>query len=450
MKVIIIGAGDVGFVAAETICDGNEVLVVERDQTVANTLKSRLNVAVLEEDGTNPRSLEYAMTTHGADVLISTLHSDSDNLFVCMMAKRLDPKVRTVATVDNPDYIIATSAEGAEGVDVIISPDLVIAEKMYMLCVLENAVEFEAVEGVDACFAAFKVERGHQVVGKVVMHLSVPEGCTVFAIDRDGETITEPETVEIHVGDRICVFGSREAVRSFNGIMGVESVAREICILGGSVIGLNLAKMLLKDREKRYVKVIDDDAGNCAVLNRVLNGVSIIDADYTDPDVQRVENVFKADATVSTSRKDDTNLLVCMSSKMHDARKVIARFFMREYEEIFKFTELQTIIGYDRVVSNEIAKSLVTQPGTVPRLQTSNGVFFSHAVDSESRMRGRYVGDLNPPEGLRFVAILRDGALTYPRLDTEVLEGDSIVMFSTFHRQSELERILGKIIAMRQ
>ena len=63
MKVIIVGAGEVGRVSAETIANIHDVLVIERDETVLNILKSRLNVSTLKADGTNPKTIQYAITT---------------------------------------------------------------------------------------------------------------------------------------------------------------------------------------------------------------------------------------------------------------------------------------------------------------------------------------------------------------------------------------------------
>ena len=418
MKAIIVGAGDVGFVSAETISDVNDVLVIEKDEDIADTLKGRLNVSVLREDGTNPRILRYAIENQNADVLI--------------------------ATVDNPDFVVEASRTKLDGVDEIISPDLVTAEKMYKLCVLENVVEYEAIKGMGVSIAVFRIDSRHQIVGRVVMHLPLPKDCTVFAIFRDGTMNTAPETMEIHSGDRICVFGSDQAIEQFNELVGVEDVGREFCILGGSIIGRNLAKMLVDDPKKRYVKIIEKDADTCRSLSKELSGVVVINADFTDPDIQFDENIFKSDATVSTSRKDDTNLLICMSAKRHSARKVIARFFMREYEDIFRYTDLQTIIGYDRVISNEITKYVLSDETAITRMQSSEGIFFTHNVDGLSKLLDRYVGDLNMPDGLRIVAIIRDGEITYPLLDTRIRNDDSVILFSVNKRGSELAKVLGK------
>ena len=180
MKVIIVGAGEVGRVSAETISNIHDVLVVEKDETVLNILKSRLNVSTLKADGTNPKTIKYAIENHDADMIIATLGIDSANLFVCLMAKRFKPDIITVSSVNDPDFKIRTSSEGAPGVDTIISPELITAEKMYKLCVLENAVDYENMSQMGVAVAMFAVEPQHEVVGKVVMHLHIPPGCTVF------------------------------------------------------------------------------------------------------------------------------------------------------------------------------------------------------------------------------------------------------------------------------
>ena len=276
------------------------------------------------------------------------------------------------------------------------------------------------------------------------MQLPMPRDCTVFAIYRDGEMHTTPETMEIHGGDILCVFGSDEAVEEFNDLVGVDHVGREFCVLGGSIVGINLAKMLTEDPKKRYVKIVDKDPERCKALSRELSGVAVVNSDYTDPDVQFEENLFKSDAVVSTSSRDGTNLLVCMSAKRHNSRKVIARYFMREYEDIFRYADLLTIIGCDRIISNEVVKCILPEEATIARMQFTDGLFFMHAIDGSSKLEGRFVGDLNMPEGLRIVAIRRGDSLIYPLLDTKLLAGDTAVVFSNGKRESEIIKVLGK------
>lgn len=439
MKVIIVGAGEVGRVSAETISNIHDVLVIERDEAVLNVLKSRLNVSTLKADGTNPKTIKYAIENHEADMIIATLRSDSENLFLCLMAKRIKPSIITVSSVNNPDYMIETSSEG---VDTIISPELITAQKMYKLCVLENAIDFEYMANMGVAVAMFTVEPQHEVVGKVVMHLPVPGECTVFAIYRDDVVHTEVETMEIHSGDRICVFGTDEAISGFNQMMGVEYPARNFVILGGSIVGRNLARMLAAD--KMNVKIIDKDENLCRDMARTITGVSIACADFIDPDVQNNENIFRTDALISTSHADDTNLLMCMTAQRHNSRKVITRYFTKEYEDIFQYTGIETIIGYYRIITNEITKSTISDETAIMTARDPNEFYFVHLVDGNSKLLDRYLGDLVVPDGVRIVAVRREGEIFYPKLEYMFQKGDEIIVFTSFSRRSDLIRVFGK------
>lgn len=442
MRVIIVGAGEVGRVSAETVSKVHDVLVIDKDEAVFNALKSRLNVSTLKGDGTNPKILRYAMDNHKPQMIIATLKDDASNLFICMMAKRIDPNVITVSSITDPDYRIETTSEGIPGVDTIISPELITAQKMFRLCTLENAIDYESLSELDADVATFGVTPDHDIVGKVCMLLDMPEGCSVFAIYRDGVLHTDTESMEIHPGDHLCVFGKESAIIEFNRMMGVEFPARMFVILGGSIVGRNVAKMLAADR--RAVKIIDRDEQLCRDMARNISGLSVICADFTDPEVQTNENVFGADTLVATSHNDETNLLMSMTAQRHSSRKVITRYFTKEYEDIFEYTGIETIIGYYKIVSNEITKCTAPDETIVMKTRNQSELFFIHRVDRESLLSNIFVGDLQLPEGSKIVAIRHKGELVYPRLDTRIVQSDEVVFFSTIENMADLSKIAGK------
>ena len=325
MEVIIIGAGSIGYVAAETISDMHDVLIVEDDAALADIAKNRLNVSVLHEDGTNPKTLEQAIQTHKAEVIISTLEHDDSNLFICMMAKRIKPEIRTVASITNPDYIISTTEQGVPGVDIIISPELLTAEKMYKLCVLENALDYEIMPVFKSSMAVFQVPPESNLVGKVVMFALNSIEATAFAIYRNDDLFFQVDSMEIHAGDRICIMGSENAIDEFNELLGIENISREIIILGGTIVGRHLAKLLAEDQKKRYVKIIEKNQDVCKDLFRILTGVLVVNGDFTEPNLQSSENIFRSDCLVSVTNQDDTNLLMCMSAQKYNTNKIISR-----------------------------------------------------------------------------------------------------------------------------
>ena len=446
MKVIIIGAGSVGYVAAETISDIHDVLIIESDATIADTVKNRLNVSVLHEDGTNPKILEQAIESHKADIIISTLKRDDSNLFVCMMAKRFKPEIRTVASITNPDYLIKTTEEGSDGVDIIISPELLTAEKMYKLCVLENALDYEIMPMFRESMAVFQVPPESDLVGKVVMLAINSTDATVFAIYRNDDLFFQVESMEIHAGDRICIMGSEQAIDKINDDLGVQNTSREIIVLGGTIVGRHLAKLLAQDSKKRYVRIIERDPEVCKDLSRLLTGVLVVNGDFTEPDLQASENIFRSDCLVSVTNQDDTNLLMCMSAQKYNTNKIISRYLKKEYMDIFMFTGLDTIIGFDRIVSNEITKCVMSTDNVVMRMRNHDEQFFIHFVTKQSKLMDRYYGDLSLPNGLSVLAIYRNGSIIYPMMDTVFEEGDRVMVFTNFTKDKDLARVFGRKI----
>ena len=442
MKVIVVGAGDVGSVTAETASKIHDVLVIEKDESVSNALKTRLNISTLKGDGTNPKVLEYAIGAHDAEMIISTLNSDASNLFVCMMAKRIKPDIRTVSSITDPDFKIATTSEGFPGVDTIISPELITAEKMFNLCVLENAIDYESVPEMGVSIAMFDVEAHHDIVGKVCMLLDLPEGCSLFALYRDGELHTYPETMAIHAGDHLYLFGTGDSFKEFNDLMGVESPARKFTVLGGSIVGRNVAKMLAGD--KRSVKVIDHNEAVCKEMARNIPGASIICANFIDPEIQASENVFWMDALVTTSHSDQTNLLMSMTAQKHNTRKVITRYFTKEYEDIFDYTGIETIIGYYNIVANEISKCINVEHSMAIKSRSKNEFFFTMDVSDDSPLSGMFLGDVHMPKGSRIIAVRRNGEFVKLKLRTRLEAGDEAVIFASFECIDDLPKVIGK------
>ena len=444
MKVIIIGASGVGYVAAETISDAHDVLVIEIDPDVADSVKNRLNVSVLNEDGTNPRVLEKYINLHHPDVIISTLKRDDSNLYICMLAKRFKPDIKTVASITNPDYVIKTSSEGYEGVDVIISPELITAEKMYRLCALENAIDYESLSAFGLSMAVFEIGQNSYFIGQIVMNTFNLEECSVFAIYRNDELYFQVDTMEIHVGDRICLMGSEEALQKYNDAIGVDVTSRDIVILGGTIVGRNLATLLANDQKKRYIRIIEKRQDYCQDMSRVLNGVVVVNGDFTEPDIQSSENIFRADCLVTVTNQDDTNLLMCMSGQKYNTNKIISRYLKKEYMDIFMFTGLATIIGYDMIVSNEISKCVMSESKVLLRMRDHDELFFIHDVNDRSKLLNKYYGDLIIPDGLRVIAINRGEERIFPAMDTMFLDGDRVIVFTNYASGKGIAKVFGR------
>lgn len=443
MKVVIIGAGNVGFTSAEALSKAHDVLIVEKDASKAENAKAMLNASVLHEDGSNPRVIEAAIKRIDADIIVSAIPDDGHNLFICLMAKRVKPSIKTVACLRDPDFAIKTSKEGAEGVDVLISPELIAAEKMERLAVLENAVAYEHIYSLNIDLATFKIEEGHDLVGKVILDTNLPADCNIVAVTRGNNVILNNETAEVHAGDRIRVIGSPESIAEFNKLIGIKKEAKEFVILGATVVGVTTAKMLAQSGKKRMIKIIEKDEALSRNAARELADVAVVNADFIDLSVLRSENVQRADVVIAASSKDERNLLACIAGLRFGTRKIIGRYSNQEYEEIFRYTGIESIIGYRRVIYNEITKNLLLDDDAVLSIEGENEYFFSMTIGKRSVLLGNRLGDISLPEGVRIAAVRRGENMIYPRLNTAFKEGDRVFLFTHMANPTKITRLFG-------
>lgn len=443
MKVVIIGAGNVGFTSAEALSKVHDVLIVERDPIKVENAKALLSVSVLHEDGSNPKVIEAAIKRIDAEIILSAIPDDAHNLFICLMAKRIKPEIMTVACLRDPDFIVKTGKEGAEGVDLLISPELITAEKIEKLAVLENAITYDHVSSMNIDLATFKIENGHNLVGKVVLDIDMPEDCNVIAIYRGENVILNNETAEIHAGDRIRVLGSPESMISFNKLIGIDKEAKEFVILGASVVGVEVAKRLAQSGKRRFVKIIEQDETLSRNAARELDDVAIVNADFIDLAVLRSENVQRADVIITVSSMDERNLLACMAGLRFGTRKIISKYSNQEYEEIFRYTGIESIIGYHRIIYNEVTKNLIFDESAILAIDRDNEYFFSVTIDDRSALTGNRLGDVNMPEGIRIAAIQRGEEMIYPQMDTVFRSDDKVLLFTHMVNPVKLSRLFG-------
>ncbi len=442
MKVLIVGAGNVGLAAAKAALSGNDVHLIEKDVNVAETAKSTLPVSLLKGDASNPSTLGSAIERIKPDVVLSAVKDDAINIFVCLNTKHFNSKIRTVACIRNPKFLDTTTYEG---VDYLVSPDKMSVEKMINTAILENAVNYEKLEIGDYGLTTFKVERGHDIIGRTVMNIDLPQDCAIVSILRGNITFTELATVEIHAGDRIVVFGTDKAAEAFNKLIGIKKEAREIVILGAGHIGLSIAEEISQRDSKMFVKVMDDDMERCREASKKLRNAIVVRGNIVDPQFLRSENIERADAVISVTDIDERNLLACMTSLRFGIRKIISRYSIEEYEGVFKYAGVESVIGYHKLIMNEVTKNLnTTEQCSVHVMEQPGSHFLAFKLDDSSPIAGKYYGDVVIPSGINVFALRRNGTTIYPTLTTRFLVGDQVLLFTHRIDNLQLTGLLGK------
>jgi len=431
MRVVIIGAGEVGSSIADNLSADNDVVVIEEDATRAEQLKFEYDVLTIHGDGTSLAVQEEAGVSK-ADMFIACTDDDRTNLVACGTAKTLgDPF--TIVRTKAAEYLRTWQRQhGAFGADHIICSDLQTAENIVRVIGLPSALDLDLFAGGLVHMAEFVIKDGSPVAGQTVAEADRFESLTFAGLFRGEELLIPVGDTVIRADDRAVVIGTPESVKSFATDVAPEASASadEIVVAGGSEIGYHTAR-LLEERgiKPRLIEASDDRARELA---EELPESVVMQHDPTDTDFLTRENVDEADIVIATMESDERNLLFAVLAKRLGVDRVIAVVDNTEYVTLFEEIGIDVAINPRDVTAEEITRfSFENIAENLAVLEDDQAEVLELELDPESQMVGRTIVDLASELDGQFVvgAISRNSAFVTPRGDTVFEAGDHIVVF---------------------
>lgn len=432
MRIIIIGAGEVGSSIAAGLADNHEVVVVDVDGERVDALTYSLDVLAIEGDGTSLSTLREAGIEQ-TDMLIASTDDDETNLVACGTAKTVDDPF-TIARVKNVDYLETWEhAENAFGVDFMVCSNLLTAEDIVRVIGLPAARDVDPFAGGKVQMAEFEVDESSPVAGQTVQEADRFESLTFAALLREDDVEIPSGETKIRAGDKVVVIGSPESVQGFAREVapGATPTGNEdLVIIGGSEIGFHTAR-LLEDRGL-HPRLIEQDHDRARELAEKLPDTVVMENDATDADFLAREHIDEADAVVAALESDEKNLLVSVLAKQLGAKRSVAIVESGEYVGIFETVGVDVAVNPREVTAEEITRfTRETHTENVALIESDRAEVLEIEVDGESALVGRpireAVADL--PTGLVVGAITRDREFVVPRGDTVIEPGDHVVVF---------------------
>ncbi|MCX6650225.1 MAG: Trk system potassium transporter TrkA [Methanomassiliicoccales archaeon] len=437
MHVIVVGAGNVGFTVAKMLSKQHSVMVIEDDIKRYDYVVNHLNVGALNGNGASPKVLKEVID-EDTNLILAVTERDETNIFTCMMAKQINPKVITVARVRNPDYIEGAMVSKFLNVDHIISPEYLTAVKLNRIALMENAIGCESIPSLGAELAMFKVTgKNDKIIMVPFRELSIPDECKILVIHRGKQIIVPSGNDVLMKGDEVTVVGKEKAIEEFNRLLGIVREPRDVIIIGGGIVGEHLAMML--EKEKLSVKLIENSEDRCRILAKKLNRTVIINDNGSDPSVLRNENVSMADVLICATDNEEENLLASLIGKHLGVSKVISRYSKREYEEIFNMTGIDAAVGYYHVVANEIIKETVHNYEVMLLLEKFSEEFFDLKVLPGCRIIDKKISEIEMPKMSSIALVVKDKRAIIPTPDTVIEEGDKVFIYAMQSAIAKLE-----------
>ncbi len=452
MKIIIIGAGQVGGTLAENLAsEANDITLIDLDGARLRELQDRLDIRTVVGMGCHPDVLISA-GIEDADMLVAVTRSDEVNIVACQVAYSLFRTPTKIARVRANDYVHHGVREKLFGdnnmpVDVLITPEQVVTDYIYKLIEQPGALQvLDFADGV-VQLVAVRAYHGGPLVGNHLSslreHMPNTDARVAAIFRRDRPIVPEGDTV-IEAGDEVFFIAARENIRKVMGeLRRLEKPYRRLIIAGGGNIGFRLAKALENDYN---VKIIEFSAERSNFLSERLDKAIVLTGMAGDRDLLVEENIEDTDVFLAVTNDDRVNIMSSMLAKRLGARKVMTLISNPVYADLMQGGEIDIAISPQQATTS----SLLTH---VRRGDTANvhslrrGAaealeIIAHGDRKSSRVVGRSVEDIKVPPGTTIGAVVRNGEVIMAHHDVVIENNDHVIVFVVDKRHTrDIEKL---------
>ena len=445
MKIIIVGAGEVGFHCAQKLSEeGQDVVLIDKDPLQIKRITDNLDVQAITGSGTSPGTLKAAGIV-GADMLVAATDSDEANLIACLLARNLNRYILKVARVRNREYLEEKELFGESllGVDQIINPESAMVETIRNLMMVPGASDVIDFVGGRIKLIGFTITKDSSLTGRQLSSFGDFTGnLLIGAIIRDEKVLIPHGSDTIQAGDLIyLVIRSNEIHKVFHFLGINDKGVRNVMITGGGDTGGALGEAL--DDTKLHTKIIEKDSHRCTALAERLDKPVIICGDGTDKDLLLEENIGEMDFLVALTGDEENNVLMSLLARELGAKKIITRISKLSY------IPLVSAIGIDTVVSPRLsAVRAILQyirRGKVISVAPLKGEQ-AEAIEVEaletSDIVDKPISQIKFPKGALVGAVIREDEIIIPTGNTVIKSRDRLIFFALRDVIPKLEKLL--------
>lgn len=433
MKIVIAGAGDMGTHLAKMLSgNDHDITVVDVDAKALAEVDSLVDVVTVEGDTTQFSVLRKA-GVRKCDLFIAVRSVENDNILSAVVAKQMGAK-KTIARVDSSEYLEPNSKEVFidMGIDYIFYPEHIAAREVINLLGHTSTTEYVEFAGGKLSLVAFRLELTSPLLGKNVFdkeNLDEDIDYRTVAIIRGAKTII-PKAEDVYKeDDMVYVIARNSATQHIIEQSGrKEVVIRNMMILGGSRIGVRIARELQEDVN---IKLVDYNAEKAFRLAEYLDKTLIINEDGRDTEAMLEEDIQGMDAFVAVTGRSETNILAAMLAKRMGVKKVIAEVENINYISLAESIGVDTIINKKLVTASNIFRfTMATDVQAVKCLTGSQAEVMEFIVKPNSPATKVPVSELGLPEDAIIGGVVRGDRVFIAVDQTEIMPYDRVVVFS--------------------
>lgn len=443
MKILIVGAGDVGFQLGNMLSqEEHDICIIDKDEVQLNNVKKRIDARFILGSGTSTSALEEA-GIESADLFIAVSCVDEVNIMSCLLAKEFGVQ-RCVARVLNNDYIYDGSKlnNSSLGIERIVNPQQEVCEEVSELSDFGDASEVARFLDDELYHLCYPIKEDNPHVGKSLKGLSLvgeKKKLVITSISRNEETFVPTKDEIIQTGDMIFFFCLKADLNNVRVHFGVEYHAtKNIFIIGGGNIGYQVAKNLEQTNHK--VKVFDQDREICDKIAKELE-VSVFCTENTDVETLEDEGISSADVVLTMMDDDYSNILTALLAKKLGAFKVVSLVNSK------KLTNLAYSLGVDSTVSPRLATAssilkYIRRGNIISVVEKRGAELLEIEINDDSAITQKTIDKLARPEGVILGGIKRKDKISLLSGSDQLEKGDVLVVYCLSQSVSKLEKLI--------
>ena len=436
MKIIILGAGQVGGTLAEHLADeNNDITLVDLDSERLNDLQDRLDIGVITGAASHPDILHRA-GADDADMLIAVTNSDEINMTACQIAYSLfrTPKkiarIRATAYHDKPDLFNNKSIP----IDFIISPELLVTHFIQKLIEYPGTLQVLDFAKGRAQLVAVKAYKDGPLVGNELQAIRrhMPHIDTrVAAIFRKDHAITPEGTTVIEAGDEVFYIAAKKNILPvLSELRRVDHHYKRIMIAGGGNIGQRLAQATENDYK---VKVIERDYKRCRQLSEHLNNAIVLNGSASDDDLLSAENIEDIDIFCALTNDDDANIMASLLAKRMGAKKVITLITNPAYVDLVQGGDIDIAISPQQITMGSLLTHIrrgdISNVHSLRRGAAEAIELIAHGDERSSKIVGKRLDEIDLPAGVTIGAIVRSDEVLIAHRNVTIQTDDHVILF---------------------
>jgi len=449
MKIIILGAGQVGTSVAEILAsEANDITIVDTNPTVLQELQDRYDLRTVYGHAAHPRVLAKA-GAEDADMVLAFTNSDETNMVACQIAYTLFRTPTKIARIRSPEYLSRTEifAQDALPIDVLISPEQLVTEYVQRLIdhagalqVLDFANGLVSLVGVKAYYGGDLV--GHELA-TLREHMPGIETRVAAIFRASGALLPEGDTI-IEADDEVFFIAAKENIRAMMGeLRKLEKPCKSIMIAGGGNIGMRLAQAL----ERNYqVKIIERNEERARRISEELDRTIVLRGDAADEELLLDENIENTDVFCALTNEDEANILSAMLAKRLGARRVMSLINRPSYVNLIESSSIDIAISPQQATISglltHVRRGDVVVAHSLRRGAAEAIEAVAHGDSRTSKVVGRRVEEIKLPAGASISAMVRGTQVIMAHHDTVIESGDHVILFLIDKKRvAEVERI---------